>query len=245
MDLVDSKVPTVTMADDTSLYPSERVQLYMRCRHRRIVAGRTGRRDREGCNGLQDGFLRVDAMMLSRLHIRSQDTSIWDQEFGTISRRSDVTLLTVAEVSWKQELLHIRRVSIGGKEEIRFSQVRPPVDLVNQYLKVDREGLSRRASRRGRLPSQAIKGGIVTQHTVFGRVSDAPVDREVFRECAMTGYAPGCRRHRRAPRQRGGIRHHKVDHDIGANIPDLIEGGIAYRTVAPSPLLIEPDDFDA
>src|SRR6266705_3174917 len=196
MDLVDSKVPAVTMADDTGLYPSERVQLDVCCRHWRVMAGRTRRRDRKGFHGLQDGFLRVDAMVLRRLHIRSQDAFVWDQEFGTIACSiGNMTRLTVTEVTWKQKFLHIRCRAIGGKEEIRFGQVRPPVDLVNQHFKIDREGLSRRASRRGRLPSQAIKGGIVTQHTVFGRVSDAPVDREVFRECAMTGYAPGCRRH--------------------------------------------------
>src|SRR6516162_743861 len=186
MDLVDSKVPAIAMADGTGLDPTERVQLYMRCRHRSIVAGRTGRRDREGFYGLQDGFLRVNAMMLSRLHIRSQDTAIRDQEFSTIARRSDVTLLTVAEVTRKEEILHIRCRAIGGKEEVRFGQVRPPVDLVNQHLEVDGEGLRRGASGRGRLPSQAIKGGIVAQHTVFCRVSDAPVDREVFREFAVT-----------------------------------------------------------
>ena len=181
MDLVYRKVPAVTMADGTGLYPSERVQLYMRCRHRSVVAGCTGRRDREGLNGLQYRFMRVDEMMLGRLHIRSQDTSIWDQEFGTISCSiGDVTLLTVTEVSWKQEFLYIRCRAIGGKEEIRFCQVRPPVDFVNQHLKIDREGLSGRASSRGRLPSEAIKGGIVAQHTVFCRVSNAPVDREIL-----------------------------------------------------------------
>src|SRR4029450_11346942 len=153
MDLVYSKVPAITMADGTGLYPAERVQLYMRCRHRRVVAGRTGRRDREGLNGLQYGFLRVDAMMLGRLHIRSQDAFVRDQEFGTIACSiGDVALLTVTEVSWKQEFLHIRCGAIGGKEEIRFSQVRPPVDFVDQHFKVDREGLSGRASSRGRLP---------------------------------------------------------------------------------------------
>src|SRR6266702_8103975 len=145
MDLVDSKVPAVTMADDTGLYPSERVQLDVCCRHWRVMAGRTRRRDRKGFHGLQDGFLRVDAMVLRRLHIRSQDAFVWDQEFGTISSHGDVTLLTVAQVARKEELLHIRCRAIGGKEELRFSQVRPPVDLVNQHLKVDREGLSRRA----------------------------------------------------------------------------------------------------
>ena len=49
----------------------------------------------------------------------------------------DMTLLTVTEVSRKQEFLHIRRRAIGGKEEIRFSQVRPPVDLVNQRFEMD------------------------------------------------------------------------------------------------------------
>src|SRR6185295_405692 len=150
MDLVYREVSAVTMADGTGLYPTERVQLYMRCRHRRIVAGRTGRREREGFHGLQDGFLRVDAMMLSRLHIRSQDTLVRDQELGTIARRSDVTLLKVAEVARKEELLHIRCRAIGGKEEVRFGQVRPPVDLMDQHLEVDREGLSRGASGRGR-----------------------------------------------------------------------------------------------
>src|SRR5262244_2748451 len=141
MDLLYREVPAVTMADGTGLDPTERVQLYMRCRHRRIVTGRTGRRDREGVHDLQDGFLRVDAMMLSRLHIRSQDTSIRDQEFGPIARRSDVTLLTVAEVTRKEEFLHIRCRAIGGKEEVRFGQVRPSVDLVNQHFEVDWEGL--------------------------------------------------------------------------------------------------------
>src|SRR5205814_1212764 len=115
MDLVYREVPAVTMADGTGLYPSERVQLDVCCRHRSVVAGRTGRRDREGLNGLQDGFLRVDAMMLSRLHIRSQDTLVRDQEFGTISSHGDVTLLAVAQVARKEELLHIRCRAIGGK----------------------------------------------------------------------------------------------------------------------------------
>src|SRR4029453_16559308 len=150
MDLVYRKVPSVTMADGTGLYPSKRVQLHVRCCHRRVMAGRTGRSDRQGCTGLQDGFFRVDTMMLRRLHIRSQDAFVRHQEFGTIACSiGDMTLLTVTEVSWKQEFLHIRCRAIGGKEEIRFSQVRPPVDLVNQRLKVDREGLSRRASSRG------------------------------------------------------------------------------------------------
>src|SRR5262249_33840269 len=153
----------------------------------------TGRGDREGCYSLQYGFPRVNPTMLGRLHIRSHNTFVRDQEFGTISCSiRDMTLLTVAEVPRKEEILHIRCRAIGSEEEIRFGQVRSPVDLVNQHLKVDREGLSSGASSRGWLPSQAIKGGIVTQHTVFGCVSGAPVDREVFREFAMTGHAPGC-----------------------------------------------------
>src|SRR5262245_47689098 len=129
MDLVDGEISPVTVADGTGLYASQRVQLHVRYRCRCVMAGRTGRGDREGCNGLQDGFLRVDAMMLGRLHIRSQHAFVWYQEFSTISCRiGDMTLLTVTEVSWKEEFLHVRCRAIGGKEEIRFSQVRPPVD---------------------------------------------------------------------------------------------------------------------
>src|SRR4029453_100883 len=99
MDLVYSEVPSVTVADGTGLYPSKRVQLHVRCCHRRVMAGRTGRSDRQGCNGLQDGFLRVDTMMLRRLHIRSQDAFVRDQEFGTIPcRLGQMTLLQWREV---------------------------------------------------------------------------------------------------------------------------------------------------
>lgn len=247
MDLVDGKIPPVTVADGTGLDPrSSRIQLGVRCRLLRVMAGRTGRGDRECFHGLQYRFLRVNPMMHCWLHIRSQDALVRDQEFATISCSSgDMTLLTVAEVSREEQILHIRRRAIGGKEEIRFSQVRPPVDLVNQHFEVDREGLSSCASGRGRLPSQAIKGGIVAQHTVFGRVSGPPVDREVFREFAVADHAPGCRRHHSAPRQRGGISHRKVGYDIGANVPDLIKGCMARRTVASSPILIQPGDFNA
>src|ERR671936_795984 len=106
MDLVDGEIAPVTVADGTGLYASQRVQLHVRYRCRCVMAGRTGRGDREGFNGLQDGFPRIDMMMLGRLHIRSQNASARDQQFGTIASRGDVTLLTVAKVSRKAEILH-------------------------------------------------------------------------------------------------------------------------------------------
>ena len=105
MDLVDGDIPAVTVADGTGLDPrGSRVQLHVRCRHRSVMAGRTGRGDRERFNGLQYRFLRVNPMLHSRLHIRSQDAFVWDQEFGTIPCSiGDMTLLTVAEVSRDRE----------------------------------------------------------------------------------------------------------------------------------------------
>src|SRR5712691_8170760 len=247
MDLVHGDIPPVSVADGTGLDPrGSRIQLDVRCRQRRVMTGRTGRGYGGRVKCLQYRFLRIDPMLPGRLHIRSQDALVRDQEFATISCSiGDMTLLTGAEVSREEQILHISRRAIGGKEEVRLGQVRSSVDLVNQHFKVDREGLSSRTSSRGRLPSQAITGGVVAQHTVFGRVSGPPMDSEVFREFTVTGHAPGCRRHHSASLHRCGISYRKIGDHIGTNVPNLVNGGIARRTVATSPSLIQPGNFDA
>src|SRR5215831_20029423 len=107
-------------------------------------------------------------MLHGRSYARPQDALVGDQELSLVAVRiGHMALLARPQVTRIEEIAHIRRRAIRGKDEVWLGQVTLPVDLVNQGVEMHREGHRRSIRWRGRLPPQAIKRRRVAQQTVL------------------------------------------------------------------------------